>query len=108
ICSRVRDTEMAALSEGQIIDETLRGAVPDIKAAAASIEEAVSDILRNRALLSTALLCGHIVDGVRIRIGSQPRQSFCKTPLRGHLERVIVTDARRVAIGRVDHVGQDV
>src|SRR5947208_2002107 len=48
----------------------------------------------------------NIVNRVRIRVGSQPRESFRKTPLSRDLEGVIIADARCISISRIHDVGK--
>src|SRR3954454_3215777 len=106
IRQRIRDAETAAPAERQIVNEALRGAMPYIETAAAAIQKTVTDILRHRPFLPAPLLCRHIVNGVGIRVGPQPRESIRKTPFSRDLEGVIIADSRCISISRIHDVGK--
>ena len=72
---RIRKADAPAFSERQVVNQALGRAVPDVKAAASPIEEAVSDVLRNWTFRAAALLRGNVIDRMRPGIGAQPREA---------------------------------
>src|SRR5260370_11026100 len=79
---RIRKVDAPAFSERQDVNKTLGRAVPYVKAAASAVEEAVPDVLRNRAFRTAALLRGNVIYRMRPGICAQPRQPSGKARLR--------------------------